>query len=177
MKNFVTQFAGNLQISPTHSRAAVILYSSDATTEINFRDHNSFQSFKAAVDTLPHQRGITRIDIALKKAYIDLFGPGGSARRGVQRIVVVLTDGRQTSAGDATTLEKASEPLKQEGVHIIAVGVGRDVDKGELRAMVKKDGDRILATSFNELLNMVGSLVQNACEGKKLSIVIIIHTG
>ena len=106
------------------------------------------------------------MDLALTKAYNDLFSSGGSARRGVQRIAVLVTDGRQTSASDALSLERAAEPLKQAGVHVIAVGVGGNVDKGKLRAIVTKNEDIVLATSFNQLLNMVGSLVQHACEGK-----------
>lgn len=167
MKDFIARFAAKFNISSTNSRAAVILYSSNAVTQINFRDHDSFQSFKTAVERLPQLRGAIRMDVALTKAYRDLFGPSGSARRGVQRIALLVTDGRQTSASDAISLDKAAEPLKQVGVHVIAVGVGGNVDKRELRAMVKKDEDTILATSFNELLNMVGSLVQHACEGKK----------
>lgn len=39
-------------------------------------------------------------------AYDNLFGPTGSSRRGVQKLAVVLTDGKQTSASDVFALDK-----------------------------------------------------------------------
>lgn len=50
--------------------------------------------------------GLTRIDRALLVAYDDLFGPSGSSRRGVQKIAIVLTDGKQTAASNAVALDK-----------------------------------------------------------------------
>lgn len=106
MKQFISRMASLFNISPTGTRVAVILYSNEAKTEIDFGSYTSHGSFRDAVLRLPHQRGLTRIDRALKVAYDDLYGPTGSSRRGVQKIAVVLTDGRQTPAVDAVPLNQ-----------------------------------------------------------------------
>lgn len=133
-----------------------------------FGEHSSWDAFSNAVLDLDHQRGLTRIDRALQLASRDLFGPGGSARRGVQKIAVVLTDGKQTVSSDAQPLDIASEPLREEGVYIFAIGIGKEVDRKELRLMTENDADVVVADSFDDLRNRVDTLGKSACEGKQL---------
>lgn len=106
MKQFVSRMASLFNISPTGTRVAVLLYSNEARTEIDFGSYSTHSSFRDAVTRLSHQRGLTRIDRALKVAYDDLFGPTGSSRRGVQKIAVLITDGKQTPAVDAVPLNQ-----------------------------------------------------------------------
>ena len=166
VKQFVAEFAKNFDISPSGSRAAVILYSNGARTEIFLGEHSNWDAFNNAVLDLDHQRGLTRIDLALQLAYRDIFGPGGSARRGVQKIAVVLTDGKQTVTSDAQSLDLASAPLRKEGVYIFAMGIGKEVDRKELRLMTETDADVLVADSFDDLRNRVDKLGKSACEGR-----------
>jgi secreted protein with Ig-like and vWFA domain len=165
MKSFVSALAKKFRISPTGSRAAVILYSDQAVKEIDFTSYTNSEDFRNAVDGLSQQRGRTRIDKALGLAYRDFFGPGGSARPDVQRITVVLTDGQQTPDPDAVELDVASERLRKGNVYILAVGIGHRIDKRELRLMTERDQDVYLADSFDDLLNRVGAFAQTACKG------------
>jgi Mg-chelatase subunit ChlD len=106
MKHFISRMASLFNISPTGTRVAVILYSNQAKTEIDFGSYSNHASFRKAVLRLPHQKGLTRIDRALRVAFDDLYGPTGSSRRGVQKIAVVITDGKQTQAVDAVPLDQ-----------------------------------------------------------------------
>jgi hypothetical protein len=153
-------------MSPTGSHGAVILYSNDAETVINFNQQTNVDDFSRAVQSLPHQKGRTRIDRALQVAYQDLFGPRGSARRGVQKIAVILTDGEQTKTPDAIGLDEAASPLKREGVFMISVGIGKYANRKELRLMTDSDDDVIMATSFDDLQKRVVTFEKKACEGR-----------
>lgn len=166
IKTFVSTLASQFGISRNGSRAAVILYSDYAKVEIDFGDQTSIEDFHIKVASLPHQRGRTRIDRALQMAYVKLYGPGGSARRGVHRIAIVLTDGLQTKDPDTVPLDKAATALRKEGVYIFAVGIGSHVSRKELRLLTEKDDDVVMAKSFDDLLAKVGTFSKATCEGR-----------
>ena len=66
-KDFVKELATILNVG-AGTRAAVIIYSDDTQLEITFGQHRNLDSFKLAVDALPHLQLRTRIDKALAMA-------------------------------------------------------------------------------------------------------------
>ena len=113
-----------------------------------------------AVGRIPHERGFTRIDKALEVAAKYVFP---NARPDVQQIAMVITDGEQTQAPDAINLKEASEPLRKAGVQVLALGIGSSVNPDELRLLVEKDEDVLLAKSFTDVLVKVNSLIKSTC--------------
>jgi uncharacterized protein YegL len=146
----------------------VILYGTDAATEINFNDYTNINDFSKAVQGLRYQRGTTRIDKALQRAYDDLFSSKGTSRRDVQRVAYIITDGRQTQASDAVSLDEAAEQLRQEGVYMVAVGVGSAADRNELRLLTDKDDDVFMTDSFDDMLGKMPSLSFTGCQGESI---------
>lgn len=138
-----------------------MLFSNSASTKIRFQDHSSTSSFARAVQRLPHERGFTRIDRALGIATTEVFP---FARKGVHQIAMVITDGEQTQEADTKDLKEMSEPLRKAGVRILALGVGSGVNPKELRLMVERDEDVLLAKSFTDLLERVGGLIKSTCD-------------
>lgn len=165
VKTFVANLAANFNISPGGSRAAVVLYSTDASTDIKFTDFTSSATFARAVQRLTHQRGSTRIDRALQRAYYDLFSPRADSRYDVQKIAFLLTDGEQTPSNGAVSLDRAARRIKNEGVRIVAIGVGENVKKEELNSIASSDQDVILADTFDSLLEEVEPLTISVCRG------------
>ena len=167
VKNFVVELASKFDISPGGSRAAVIVYSTRATTRIRFTDHSTYGSFANAVQRLRHERGYTRIDLALEKAYLDVFGSRGKSRFLVPKIAFVLTDGEQTKTGDELSLEEVSDRLKKKGVRVISIGIGKRVDKSQLTVIASSEKDVVIAESFDGLVSEVEPLFQSACKGNE----------
>ena len=157
--------AAKFNLSPGGSRAAVVVYSTRASTEIRFTDHTTSESFARALQRLRHQRGFTRIDLALQRAFFDLFGRRGTARFLVPKLAFVLTDGEQTPDPRAIPLDRASGWLKNAGVRLIAIGIGRNVNKQELTTIASSEEDVIITDSFDGLLRQVEPLTKAACEG------------
>ncbi len=157
--------AANFNIAPRGSRAAVVLYSTGASTVIQFEDFTSSVSFASAVQRLEHQRGFTRIDLALQRAYYDLFNRRATSRYDVPKLAFVLTDGEQTEAPGAIPLDRAARFLKDVGVRLITIGIGNNVKRDELKAIASSDKDVILADTFDGLLAQVKPLTKAACEG------------
>lgn len=167
VKNFVVELASKFDISPGGSRAAVVVYSTRATTRIRFTDHSTYGSFANAVQRLRHERGYTRIDLALQKANLDVFGPRGKSRFLVPKIAFVLTDGEQTRNGNELSLEVVSDRLKKKGVRIISIGIGKRVDKSQLTVIASSEKDVVIAESFDGLVSEVEPLFQSACKGNE----------
>lgn len=167
VKNFVVELASKFDISPGGSRAAVVVYSTRATTRIRFTDHSTYGSFANAVQRLRHERGYTRIDLALQKANLDVFGPRGKSRFLVPKIAFVLTDGEQTRNGNELSLEEVSDRLKKKGVRIISIGIGKRVDKSQLTVIASSEKDVVIAESFDGLVSEVEPLFQSACKGNE----------
>ena len=153
-KDFIKRVAQRFSISPSHTRASIIVYSDSATIEARWDEYTNTEDFERAVDKLPYRASLSRIDKALKLAASDLFP---KARPNANRIAVVITDGRLTSARDA------SEPLKKAGVRIVVLGVGASVDIRELRTMTESEEHVLRADDFTKVNLEVDKVVRIAC--------------
>lgn len=168
IKDFVKRSAAEFGVAPGKSRAAVILFSANAEAKIKFGDAPTLKSFQAKVDHLKHQNGVaTRIDKALKLAK-DLFIPESKERKGVKKVALLLTDGKQTN-DPGTDLEEASKPLHDAKVVTIAVGIGNSVEETELKKIAKSKNDVVITKNYTDLQNKLLSIISIACdEGKSI---------
>ena len=160
-KNFVKEVAKSFGLAPDQSQAAMVLYSDSASVQARFGQYATTEEFAKAVDALPYETGQTRIDIALNLTATDIFP---EARAGVPKLALLITDGRQTPANDAKGLREASEPLRKAGVRVLAVGIGSDVDRDELRLVTETDEDVVVTADFQDLMLKIGNLTSRACE-------------
>ena len=158
-KDFVKLLVKSFDISPEHSRGAIVLNSDPASVKLRFNQHTNTAAFKSAIDELPYEKGPKRIDKALEVAHKEVFV---SARAGVPKIAIVLTDGWQRQDPDDKSLEEISERLRRAGVRILAVGIG-NVDPAKLHLMTSTHNDVFLAKDFDEMKLQVGNLTENAC--------------
>ena len=79
-----------------------------------------------------------------------------------------MTDGRQTKgkdAPDAIDLHVASRPLKDLGVQIYALGIGKDYDIGELLDIASDDSSVFRSTDVDELVSIVATITERTCKG------------
>ena len=160
-KNFVKEVAKSFGLAADQSQAAMVLYSNSASVQARFGQYATTEEFAKAVDALPYERGLTRIDRALELAATDIFP---EARAGVPKLALLITDGTQTPAADAKGLREASEPLRKAGVRVLAVGIGSGIDRDELRLVTETEDDVVVATDYQDLLLKIGNLTSRACE-------------
>ena len=160
VKTFVKSIARSFGISPSGSRAGIVLYSTSASVKAHFGQYPTTAEFVKAVDSLPHERGLTRIDLALQVAASELFP---RARKNVPRIAMLLTDGEQTDIGGTIDLRKSSAPLRRGGVRVVAFGVGKNINVRELRLTVERDEDVIIVLKFDDLISKVRNYTSSLC--------------
>jgi len=161
IKDFVKYLARSFGISPTGSRAAVVLYSNSASVKAHFGKYTTIEEFNDMVERLPHEGGFTYIDKALELAASQLFP---RARKDVPRIAMLLTDGEQTDPNGTVNLRVASAPLRRQRVRLIAFGVGKRINVRELRLAVERDEDVVRVMKFDDLKDKVRSYTKSLCE-------------
>lgn len=84
------------------------------------------------MNAIPLEGGRTRIDKALQLAKDKMFTSGNGARRGVKKMLILLTDGSQSQDRDAKDPSKISEAIRRTGVDVVVIGIGNGVNPTEL---------------------------------------------
>ena len=111
-KDFIKVLASAFDPSIEDHQLGLISYSSDAQVEVSFRDKADAAQFESAVDRVPHTKGRTRLDKALALAATQMFSTSGGTRSGKRKIMVILTDGRQSQDPDTIPLQEAVSPYE-----------------------------------------------------------------
>lgn len=94
-----------------------------------------------------------------------MFAPSQGGRSNIIDVAVVLTDGKSDPGSEP--LETATEPLREQGVHVVSVGLGSDIDEKELRTITTyKETGPFLIKDINDLVKYVESLAKEICYGK-----------
>lgn len=157
-KEFVKMLAKAVNVG-AGSRAAVIIYSDKAQLKIPFGPHGNLESFKEDVDSLPYLQQRTRIDKALTMTARVLK----QARPGIPKVVIVMTDGRQTQEPDAMALDPAATAIHNQGAHLLVVGVGPRLSMTGLRIIAQYPSNIFTVQSFENLASTMQDVVKSAC--------------
>ncbi len=88
-------------------------------------DPDPSQQIRGAIGRITQTRGETNTAAALRDVRRHYFSAERSARAGIVRLAIIVTDGRSDDPA-RTALEAAL--LRNTGVHVFAIGVGHDID-------------------------------------------------
>lgn len=80
----------------------------------------------------------------------------------------MITDGSQTKNGKKgpyTPLGKASQPLKDKGVDVWSIGVGKGANITELQTIASDPKQVIIVKSFKQMNVIIEELQRKACKG------------
>ncbi|XP_063780520.1 collagen alpha-1(XIV) chain [Pseudophryne corroboree] len=158
---FLYSTAGALdEIGPDGTQVAIAQYSDDARSEFKLNSYKSKETLLAAIRSISYKGGNTKTGRALKHVKDDLFTLESGMRRGVPRVLVVITDGR--SQDEAV---KTATVLQLEGVSIFAIGVA-DADYNELVNIGSKPSKRhvIFVDDFDSFKKIEDELITFVCE-------------
>ena len=81
-------------------------------------------------------------------------------------MLIVITDGKQTTSKPYTELAVASQGVKNKGVAVYAVGVGKGADAAELRQIASSQENVYISESFKELQSLAGTIRTRLCNCK-----------
>ncbi|KAK9513534.1 hypothetical protein VZT92_027060 [Zoarces viviparus] len=134
---FLYSTMGSLDlIGPDGTQVAIAQFSDDARTEFQLSSHGSKEALLEAIQRIRYKGGNTKTGRAIQHVKESIFTPEAGARRGVPKVLVVLTDGRSQD-----DVNKVSKEMQMDGYIIFAIGFA-DADYGELVNIASKPSDR-----------------------------------
>lgn len=134
---FLASTVGSLDLIGTDgTQVAIAQFSDDARTEFQLDSHGNKEELLEAIQRIRYKGGNTKTGRAIKHVKESIFTREAGTRRGVPRVLVVLTDGRSQD-----DVNKISKEMQMEGYIIFAIGFA-DADYGELVNIASKPSDR-----------------------------------
>ena len=166
----------SFNISENGSRAGVITFSWHAEHSIKLNDHKDVEGFLVAVEELPLLGATTRIDKALNMAKSEMFTAENGGRPNVPKLIILLTDGSQTKDADAVDPGGIAEELRQSGIKLIVVGIGKNVNVAEMLRIAGRASNVYEARNFDQLTSrkFIDQISKSSCEQSKSKYFIMI---
>ncbi|OWF39486.1 uncharacterized protein LOC110464955 isoform X2 [Mizuhopecten yessoensis] len=156
LTTFVKDVVSSFDIGPERVRVGVIPYNDAIYNSFGFTKHPSKRGIVSAIDELEARSGVTRTDLALKKMSHMML----SARPGVQRIGIVITDGRSSNP-EHTRL--AAQAAHNDNITVFSIGVGEGYDKDELEAIASSNENVFTVVDYNALKTIKEKLARKTC--------------
>uniref|UniRef100_W5LGS1 Collagen type XIV alpha 1 chain n=1 Tax=Astyanax mexicanus TaxID=7994 RepID=W5LGS1_ASTMX len=123
-------------INPEGTQVGIVQFSDDARTEFKLNSYSDKESLLDAVQRITYKGGNTKTGQAIKHVKENIFTQEAGSRRGIPRVLVVLTDGRSQD-----DVNQISKDMQTEGFIIFAIGFA-DADYGELVNIASKPSER-----------------------------------
>uniref|UniRef100_A0A914V9A6 VWFA domain-containing protein n=1 Tax=Plectus sambesii TaxID=2011161 RepID=A0A914V9A6_9BILA len=156
---FLANLTSSLEIGPdkNQSQVALVKFASSATLVFNLKRHSTKQKVYNAIIATPQLNGGTDIASGMNLAISQVFKTSAGDRSDVQNIMLVLTDGQ-----DSSDVINAYKAAATKNITIYAIGVGNAVNRSQLEAIVGGNSAHV----YNVLdFNALDSLITEVCIG------------
>uniref|UniRef100_A0AAQ5XG33 Collagen alpha-1(XVI) chain n=1 Tax=Amphiprion ocellaris TaxID=80972 RepID=A0AAQ5XG33_AMPOC len=165
IRQWVANLVESFDVAPDKTRVAVVRYSDRPTTEFNLGRHRTLEDVKRAARNIRYLGGNTMTGDAISYTTNNIFTERNGARsnaRGIQRVAILLTDGRSQDY-----VLEPSKAAAKAGIRMFAVGIGEAL-KEELEeiAAEPKNAHVFHVTDFNAIDKIRGRLRRRLCESK-----------
>lgn len=157
LRDFVSSLTVQFDINRDVAQLALVTYGRSAGTVFNLDTHESGSSILTAVREAEYRGGVASTGAALLHIHSNVLTVAKGARPGVNKAVVVLTDG--SSGEDAVV---PAQKLRDNGVSLFVIGIG-DVQRERLLPIAGSDERMISVSSYEDLKYFEDVLVQMVC--------------
>uniref|UniRef100_A0A674BI44 Collagen type XIV alpha 1 chain n=1 Tax=Salmo trutta TaxID=8032 RepID=A0A674BI44_SALTR len=152
-------------IGPDGTQVAIVQFSDDARTEFKLNSYDNKERLLEAINRISYKGGNTKTGLAIRHVKDTIFTVGGGIRRGIPKVLVVLTDGRSQD-----DVNKVSKEMQMEGYIVFAIGFA-DADYGELVSIASKPSERhvFFVDDLDAFKKIEEKLVTFVCEAATAS--------
>ncbi|NP_001087052.1 von Willebrand factor A domain-containing protein 2 precursor [Xenopus laevis] len=161
LKNFVTMVSLQFDINRDVTQIGLVTYSSRPETVFGLDTHDSGSSLLQGIGRASYMGGSASTGSALLRVYNDVMTVQKGARPGVNKAVVVITDGR--GAEDAAV---PAQKLRDNGIMVYVIGIG-NIQRNSLLRLAGSEKFLISVPSYESLGHYEDSVVQRVCEDAK----------
>ncbi|XP_069138670.1 cartilage matrix protein-like [Argopecten irradians] len=160
---FLQDIVATFPISQTRTRIGVGIFSHLYRSQISFGDFDNVEDLQNRIKRIPHMLGATFTGRALGHVRREFEH---NARQGVAHVAVVLTDG--ASRNTQRTMRQA-RLLKEQGVYVFAIGIGKGPNMEELQAIGSEPSDEFVSkvANFTLLETIKEKLAMKVCRVPK----------
>uniref|UniRef100_I3JJM0 Collagen type XIV alpha 1 chain n=1 Tax=Oreochromis niloticus TaxID=8128 RepID=I3JJM0_ORENI len=153
------------RIGPEGTQVAIAQFSDDARTEFKLNSYSDKEGLLDAINKISYKGGNTKTGRAIQHVKKNIFTEEAGARRGIPKVLVVLTDGRSQD-----DVNKVSKEMQMEGYIVFAIGFA-DADYGELVSIASKPSDRhvFFVDDLDAFKKIEEKLVTFVCEAATAS--------
>jgi len=161
LRDFVRSLTVQFDINRDVAQVALVAYSRRATTVFGLDVYDSGSAILKAVGEASYKGGVASTGAALLHIHSNVLTVTNGARPGVNKAVVVLTDG---SGGDDAVVP--AQKLRDNGISVFVIGIG-DAQREKLMQIAGSEEHLISVPSYEDLKYFEDVLVQMLCSGKK----------
>ncbi|CAH1788901.1 unnamed protein product [Owenia fusiformis] len=158
-RKFIKDYAREFDVGG-RARFSVVTFGSDANKHFGLTDSNDFTELSRDMERVDYTGGATNTAAGLQLLRLGVFN---QARADAKKVAIILTDGIPTVNPD-DTFPQAKE-LRESGVHVIAIGVGPNIQMRELYG-IASDPDNLNvfeSERFDDLPNLKSALASLIC--------------
>ncbi|XP_069134390.1 polycystin-1-like protein 2 [Argopecten irradians] len=160
---FMSSLVRRLDIGPDRVRIGLVTFGHGAQFQFHLDTYNTTDNITNAIDEVVYDQGsFTQTHLGLEYVRLNMFTPE-ITRDGVQKLLIVITDGKSTDTN--TTIDEANA-LRATGVEIVAVAIGL-ADLSEVNG-IADDPDEFhsfVSDSFDDLYYMSTKVIDTFCKG------------
>lgn len=156
VKNLVRQY----NVGSNETQFSVVSFASSIHPEFNLNKYQSKTQVLGAISSITHHFGSTHTGEALDFIANNSFTSANGGRSGVDKWVVVLTDGASTRP---TKTIAAADRLHKMGIEVISIGVGSGANKAELEAIATDPQHVYRVDDFNGLQALMTNIESSTC--------------
>ena len=160
-QSYVKRLLDNYNISPQITRIGVITYGKSFTRAVALKQKLDVSTLRSIIDSLQNPGDGNRIDLALEAAFNDFISNG--ARLSATKSVVLFID--TMMMGDKEMLNNILAKLKSSEIKFNFVGIGKDVDISELKAIFSSP-ENVIAVDDITQFNGQGDVLSHTLPGK-----------
>ncbi|XP_053570261.1 collagen alpha-6(VI) chain-like [Bombina bombina] len=164
MQRFMEALVNDSMVGKDNVQFGAIVYSTDPVEQFSLNAYSSKQDVRKAIFGLQRVKGLTYTATALEYAQTR-FDPDFGARSGVTHIIVLITDG-ETSREDRPKLPAISKSLKDDGIVVFAVGVGK-ANAAELKQIAGQPDRWFLVQNYSSLESLHDNITHIVCDNSK----------
>jgi uncharacterized protein YegL len=149
VREYVIGLISTMPVGLDKTRVGILTYNNDVIHRVRLNEFDKKSELMAAVNNIPYEGRGTKTNAALEYAVDEALTEENGDRPDVPNFVLVLTDGR------ATDDVRVGAPRLREKAAVIAVGVGKRIEKKELEHIAGDKGNVFMVADFRSLSGSV----------------------
>ena len=160
VKDFIKEMIRGFNVGKDDTHVGLVLFSSNVEVVFDFDEHYDKTNVLQEIDDMNYPGQSTLTGLGLSKAREELFEKG--SRAGVPSMLLVITDGKS-----ADSVEEPAQKLRDSGVTIYSIGIGKNFEASELNAMATDpDSDHVFTADFDAMGTIVETIKGQMCKGR-----------